>query len=338
MKNIFLISGTNSHKRKIALNKIISDFPEADLEKVESKNLNIQNFITDLRTIPFLSEKRLIVLENFFASNEEDEEDIEPENPYAEKEINPVETLLPVIENLPDFVILVFIEEKPLDKRRKQTKKVLKMMEAIDCNSLDEKTAPLWLKNYLEEKNIKPAPGFEREFMAYINSFDEFKMKNELNKLLTYANKKPLTKEMVQTLIPKPLSITIFNFTDAVSKKDSKSAIKFINDLIDNGTEIFYVFSMIVRQFRILIQVKELSAKGKNEFEIGKKIGMHHYPVKLAIPQTKNFTFEDLKDIYKALLDIEIATKSGDLKTSATDSSELTLAIEKLILDFCSKN
>ncbi|MDX9970885.1 MAG: DNA polymerase III subunit delta [Candidatus Gracilibacteria bacterium] len=334
MKNIFLIQGENGHKRKTALQKIISDFPEADLEKIKASNLDISNFITDIRTIPFLSEKRLIVLENFFRNNEEDNE-LEPENPYEEKSLNPVEILLPIMENLPDFIILVFIEEKPLDKRLKQTKNILKIAEAIDCTSLDEKSAPLWLKNYISESKIKVAPGFEKDFLTYINSFDEFKIKNELSKLLAYADGSPLTSEIVKTLIPEPLSITIFNFTDAISKKNAKNAVKFVNDLVNKGTEIFYIFSMIVRQFRILIQVKELHQKGMNEFEIGKKISLHPYPVKLAIPQTKNFTFENLKEIYAELLEIEISTKSGNIKTSINDSSELTLAIEKLIINFC---
>lgn len=335
MKNIFLIHGTNSFKKKEVLNNLIKKFSEADLEKYHGSKIDISSFLTNLKAIPFLSEKRLIILENFFSINERKKEEDEEE---LLNETSPIDKLLKALESLEDFIILVFFEEKALDKRLKNTKKIQKLSEEIECKSLDEKTSIIWLKDLLKQEKLEVLPGFEREFLKYSNSFDENKIKNDLKKISTFANGKKLSLDMIKFLIPKPLEIGIFNFTDAISNKNATKAIKFINELVENGQDIFYIFNMIVRQFRILIEVKDLAEKGESINDIAKKLKIHPYGIKLAVPQTKNFTKENLKDIFEKLLSIEIATKSNEIKSSTTDYSELTLAIEKLILNFCSKN
>ena len=85
------------------------------------------------------------------------------------------------------------------------------------------------------------------------------------------------------------------------------------------------LFGMIVRQFRLLIQVRELVDENpaQDHFSIAKQIGSHPYPIKKLMPQVKLFTLEQLKKIFHQLSEVDQAIKTGQL--------EGTLALDLLI-------
>jgi DNA polymerase-3 subunit delta len=73
------------------------------------------------------------------------------------------------------------------------------------------------------------------------------------------------------------------------------------------------LLGMIVRQFRIMIQVKELNGQGLNQQEIAAKLKLHRFVVKKAVRQAMNFSMEQLEAIYRKLLETDIAIKTGQM-------------------------
>ncbi|MFA7685275.1 MAG: hypothetical protein WCX95_00560, partial [Candidatus Gracilibacteria bacterium] len=95
------------------------------------------------------------------------------------------------------------------------------------------------------------------------------------------------------------------------------------------------IFFMIVRHFRILIQVKEMLDKNENQNTMIKKLQLHPFVIQTACKQAKNFTIPQIENIYKTLLDIDRKVKTGVIKGYAENNSEFQLAIEKLIINCC---
>jgi len=92
---------------------------------------------------------------------------------------------------------------------------------------------------------------------------------------------------------------------------------------------------MVVRHFRILIQIKSCLDKKLDKQQITQKTKEHPYAVMQGMGQCKNFSAKKMAAIYKKLLQIDIATKSGGIKTTTGDNTELRLALEKLIVELC---
>lgn len=322
MKNLIVIHGENTYKSKKILEKILSNNPEIEAEIFNGSKIEVQNFSSDIRSMPFLADKRIVILNDFFRSAEKEEQ----------------EKIMPSLKEIPDFLQLIIVESKALDKRFSSYKTFKKIAEIYESPALTDKDSPMWLRSYIKDESINTEPGFAEYLIRQSGSFSELRLINEIKKIKAFANGNPLTKAMIKELIPESLTLTIFNLTEAISNKKAENAIMHLHEMTDKGEDPFFIFNMVVRQFRILIMVKELSEKKLDEFQIAKKISLHPYPTKLAIPQTRNFSFEKLKEIYKTLLDIEISTKSGGLKTSTTDTSEMTLTLEKLILNFCNRD
>ena len=76
------------------------------------------------------------------------------------------------------------------------------------------------------------------------------------------------------------------------------------------------LFGMIVRQFRLLIQVREMLDEnpGMNHKMIAEALGVHPYPIQKILPQAKLFTLTKLKEIYHQLTEVDHAMKSSQIE------------------------
>lgn len=152
-----------------------------------------------------------------------------------------------------------------------------------------------------------------------------------MEKLALYGQNNIVDQHAIENLASPNLSSSIFKLTDYIAAKNARMSLKTLDALLHSGEDLFQIFFMIVRQFRILIQTKACCEKKMDKNQICKKTGISPYFVMNTITQSKNFSFETLENIYKRLLQIDIDTKSGRIKTTTGDNTEMRLAIEKLI-------
>jgi DNA polymerase III delta subunit len=76
---------------------------------------------------------------------------------------------------------------------------------------------------------------------------------------------------------------------------------------------------MIIRQFRIMLQIKSMSEAGRevDKYSLGRSLGIHHYAVQKTLPLVQKYSFEELKKIYRQLLEIDIKMKSSKVSKAA---------------------
>jgi DNA polymerase-3 subunit delta len=71
---------------------------------------------------------------------------------------------------------------------------------------------------------------------------------------------------------------------------------------------------MIVRQFRLLIQVEELKAQGNTSRDVAKALKLHPFPAGKLCNQATHFTAAQLETVYRHLLDTDVAIKTGKME------------------------
>jgi DNA polymerase-3 subunit delta len=86
-----------------------------------------------------------------------------------------------------------------------------------------------------------------------------------------------------------------------------------LHQLLNEGEHPLALLGMIVRQFRILIQVKELTERGLSQQDIATRLKLHRFVVQKAVRQAMNFSLEQLEVIYQKLLDTDMAIKTGQM-------------------------
>jgi DNA polymerase-3 subunit delta len=70
---------------------------------------------------------------------------------------------------------------------------------------------------------------------------------------------------------------------------------------------------MFIYQVRSLLKLRDLTEKGVPFYALAKQSGLHPFVVKKSWSQIRNFSLDQLKKIYRRLLEIELALKTGRL-------------------------
>ena len=97
-----------------------------------------------------------------------------------------------------------------------------------------------------------------------------------------------------------------------LESRHRRSAAELLQSKIADGTEPEYLFAMIIRQYRLLIQVKELTEAGKKPPEISRILNIHGFVSGKLYQQSQNYDLAQLEQIYSHLLEVDVGVKTGD--------------------------
>lgn len=142
--------------------------------------------------------------------------------------------------------------------------------------------------------------------------------RDEAEKIISIDN----IKEMVAGLY----SEDIFALTDALSAKNKAEAIRLLEEQYAAGVGDEYIIAMLIRQFKILLQLRSALDNNLSPSEITGKIKLHPYVIKKGLTQARNFKAEDLKNYLNTLIRLDFYNKNG----LSNIKSELTMLIAKL--------
>jgi len=98
-----------------------------------------------------------------------------------------------------------------------------------------------------------------------------------------------------------PISPVIFKFLDSLCPGNTKQILLSWKKLLMEGTEPEFVFAMLTRQIRLLIQAKVSPHNLK----------MAPYPARLITIQAGSFSLNHLLELYQELYKIDIQVKTG---------------------------
>jgi DNA polymerase-3 subunit delta len=133
----------------------------------------------------------------------------------------------------------------------------------------------------------------------------------ELLKLLTYTGlERPVTLVDVNRVSVPGSQGDIFKLVDALGQRNGSQAQKVLHQLLEEE-DAQALWGMIIRQFRLLLQVRELLDEGVPGPGIQKELRLHEYVAGKVTGQARRFTIQSLESIHHRLLEIDEAAKTG---------------------------
>lgn len=323
LKNIYLFHGADNYSANAKIKHWRIEFEKkyGDLNSqiFEGEDFTANNFKEAICTLPFLSDKKLIIIRDFLRDSREEDQ----------------KTVAEQLDQIPEFCIIVFIEKDKPDARKTLYKKIIKTGQNIEFTELEKFKLIEWIKQELGKKNTEIGPA-EIDLLAENVGPNLWQMSQEVEKISLYANNQKVDEQAIEMLISPNLTSSIFKLTDFIAQKNRQKSLKTLNTLLNKNEDLMQIFFMIVRHFRIMIQIQSCLEKKMARPQIIQKLKEHPFVINNISNQAKNFNSTKLNQIYKKLLEIDIATKSGKIKTTTLDNTELRLAVEKLILELCS--
>ena len=134
----------------------------------------------------------------------------------------------------------------------------------------------------------------------------------ELEKLTGYVKEQGvITKQDVDSIVSITIESSIFKLTDYLGNQQPVAAYRIYRQLIQDNEPVQRIFYMMIRQFRLLYKASLML--GEDRSVVAKELGVPSFAAGNYLNQAKRFGGTRLKELLNQLLEMDVATKTGEL-------------------------
>jgi DNA polymerase-3 subunit delta len=311
-----------------------SSMAELNTSVLDGSKLTLGELCHHCDAIPFLYDRRLVLVHDLLARLSPRRRGKPPEGAHEDKgptwKREYLEQLVDYLPTLPPTTRLFFIESRELPAShpilrlaRAKAKKKEAVVKAFPAKKDAE--LPTWIQRRATQKG--GAIEYEAAYaMAAFVGNDLRLLDSELEKLLLYTDgARPVIEEDVRLLVSRVREVSIFSLVDSIGQREAHHALRLLHRMLDDGVAGLYLLAMITRQFRLLLQVKELQQRSLEQPAIVDRLKLHPYVVSKVLQQARNFSLAQLDTAFDRLVEADWAIKTGR-------ASEV-LALDLLVVD-----
>lgn len=323
LKPVYLFTGDEEYLIIDVVEKLKKEYIEDSFEALNyvtigGKEKGFDNILNACETLPFMAEKKLVVVKDIVEILDGDEHNID-------------EKLSSYIGKLDDYLFLILMDKSnKIKKSTKLYKAIRKIDGIVEFNKLKGRDLNLWIEYKLRENN-KEISNTDLSYFIQKSTYSEYgstktlyNLENEILKLANYTLEGSVSRDDIDQILTKTLDTNIFNLLASINKKDSDSALKIFNEMYISNEPIQKIFFMITRQLRLMLGYKLYREKGYTENEIGDKLQIKSYECSKIASQSRGYTIEELENSLEYVLEIDVRQK--------TSSYDEKLGLEMLII------
>jgi len=156
---------------------------------------------------------------------------------------------------------------------------------------------------------------------------DSERIEQEIKKLGAYADDATVTAADVRTLVSGAIEADVFEPTQAVVRKDARTAVATLERLLADGNAVQQILALLLWQFRVLLFASAMRTNADSE-RMAKAIRSSPYAIQRATAFARRVTRADVVRAYEAIYAADQVIKTG---RAESDVAALTLCV----LDLC---
>ena len=324
---IIFLYGEDSMRSRGKLEELKTKFKSevdpngSSLTVLDGENTTIGKVNDAVASPSLFVRKRMVVIENIFKNKNKDllSDLVE----YFEKISQKKET--------DESNIVIFWDEINPDNRLKLFGFLKKQKFVQHFKPLSNTEATEWVKQKIEQRGSKIRHQAALHLTG-IFGVDLWQLNNEINKLISYkaGQQKSLLQDREEVMIEVPdvemlargnVDENIFALTDAISQKNKGLALELLEKEIEAGIVDAVLIHMVIRQFKILLQVRQAIETGMSSRKIINQLKLHPFVVQKSLTQVRKFTLDVLKKSINELVDIDMNIKTGQVDARPALSS-----------------
>ncbi len=296
LKTAYLLYGPEAYLRRQYRDKLKHAMAAPDdnmnFAAFEGKETDVEAVIELAETLPFFAEQRVILIENsgFFK--------------------NSCERLAEYLPKTPSTTHFIFVEDE-VDKRSKCYKAVQKTGKVVEFATQTEELLTRWILSRLKKEG-KNITGSVMQLFLSKTGTDMGNIDRELEKLICYTMGRPVIEAAdVEAIATEQTQNKIFEMVNAIAEHNQRKALDLYYDLLTLKEPSMRIMYLISRQFQILLNVRDMSARGMDQASMAKIAGIPPFAVRRNVSQAKGFSMEQLKQALRDGVDLEEAVKTG---------------------------
>lgn len=281
-------------KRTIIRSETESQF---NLERWDGEHLDANRLMNSLETLPGLfgegGSKRLVILKQFEKAS-----------------ASAIDTLGSYFENPSNDTVLLIFTAKA-DRRRSYFRSIEEHGYWIEVNEPYERDWPKWLP-FFERKCGKKIEGDAWELLVAATRSLSL-IWAQVQTLSLFVGEAPtIHKRDVLTFTGTVSGTDIFSFVDDVINRRRKAAIEKLHHLTLSSESEIKLLALIVRQFRLMDQARQLSQAGIiDPVAVSSHLGVHRFGVGPLIQNAKKFSQTQFRECFERLSETDYRMKLG---------------------------
>ncbi|MEK7625313.1 MAG: DNA polymerase III subunit delta, partial [Patescibacteria group bacterium] len=314
---ILYIYGEDTYRSREYLRDSINQFKKQRDPKgyntliLDGKKTPAGKIFAEINTVPFLAEKRMVVVDNLLSS--------------SDKELLADFMGRLVEKKIPESTVLICWQGEAIGKVKEAKELHLLLQKekySREFLTLSGKSLTDWIEKEMQARGgqIENSAALE---LARNAAGDMWHLSTVINQLVAYASS-PLFKEGsgggrkitvadLSNFLNEKLDDNVFNLVDAVVSGNHKTAFKLLTEQRQRGEEDGKLFGLFLWQFRILLEMSDiLEREGEmTSDELAKRIGIHPFVARKNLSIVRKYSLSKLESIYAQLLEVDLKTKTG---------------------------
>ncbi len=274
------------------------------------KNDSVLPRITDaVMASPFLTTKRMVCAEGMF-STITTKPDAEP--------------WIAMLGRVPESTILVVSDSAPQEKVEKTEvwKRVSGMPDVhiYPFPLLSGAALHTWVIDRAKVHGAIMVPAAASALVSRAGN-DSWRLETDIAKLAAYAGGAPVSEAMIDAVVSREYREDIFAFMDAMSADRAPFALQRLHQERMGGADEFALFGMLVRQIRLLVQVRALCDERGNvgKQDVADALGLHPFVAQKVLSEARRRSLTCMREWHSLAADLDGAMKRGLAASVAVD-------------------
>ncbi len=264
----------------------------ASFEGADLKGANMTALVAAAESFPFMSEKRLVKVKDFYPTDKEYEM-------YLKK----------YFENPQPTTVLLIVNSSSSKGKGADLKK-MPNVTFVDCARADEETVMRWIYTMFKRAEISADTEVCERVTRYCLA-DMSRVAGETEKLIAFAGRGgKITSADVDDIVYRDTDYKIYEMTGAASAGNFTKYNSIVCELLSKGLDEMNILNGLCSHFRTLF---EIAALKKSDADTAAALGMKEYAVKMSRRQASSFPPQKLKDCYFSLFGAVNDVKNGRL-------------------------
>ncbi len=312
--NFYLFSGENTY----ALAKEVLRWKQSFVSKhgpenlllMQAKDKSVSDLLDAVSVLPFIAEKRLVILEGL---------------PKIEKE-----DVQRIVDSIHPQTVLVIVESKP-DKRLGVTKEIERVAERKQFPLLSPSELSEWISTTASTLGTTMSREAESALLKIVGT-DQWMLEMEISKLSAASSGEIGIGEVESLAVPSGSQI-IWQLTDLIGSKKSDEALLFFARRIERGEDPYGMWTILLSMIKNLALVVAAVDGGlRDERSIASALGLHFLQVRGLLPLARSMNIERLRSLVDFATEADIQLKSGGYHYSADHQGEVIALGERVIM------
>lgn len=309
--HVYLLFGDEKylvrHYKNALIKALVPDGDTMNFNTFSDDDIDENEIIQLANTLPFFSERRVIVINESNLLNHK------------------TEALPDLISEMPDYLYMIFAESN-VKKNLSLFNRIKKNGCIEECKKPKGRELQTWAVRYIKRQNINiTKDAWELLATRASDSLDH--MANEMDKLIDYCREKgAIELGDVEVLCSGSLEDRIFELIDAIAERDTAKVMKGYHDLNLLQKNVNQMLAAMYTSFTRMLMIKDMVAQRKSESDIASELGVHPFVVKKNGSLGRRFSDNELKALIADVCELEGAIRTGRI--------DQTVGFEALVIKY----